>query len=223
MKKAFIFLGPPGCGKGTQTDFLSKELKLPHVDTGSLLRKNIKEGTEIGKVAKGFIDKGQLVPIEVVSTVIKNRLAEADCANGYILDGFPRSMEQAEALDSILDELNSTVTKNDIQAIYFDISNDVLIERLVNRRSCPKCGKIYNLKTSAPKVDGKCDDCGVELVQRKDDTKETALLRFETYDMETKPLLDFYTNRGNLFKINANQSIEDVWKELLDTIGVKQR
>ena len=123
MTKAFIFLGPPGCGKGTQTELLARELKLPHIDTGSLLRKNIKEGTDIGLVAKGFIDKGQLVPINVVSTVIKNRLMEADCANGYILDGFPRSLEQAGDLDKILDELNGNIKKEDIMAVYFDIPN----------------------------------------------------------------------------------------------------
>ena len=167
MTKAFIFLGPPGCGKGTQTELLARELKLPHIDTGSLLRKNIKEGTDIGLVAKGFIDKGQLVPINVVSTVIKNRLMEADCANGYILDGFPRSLEQAGELDKILDELNGNIKKEDIMAVYFDIPNEVLVERLVNRRSCPKCGKIYNIKTSAPKKEGFCDDCDVELIQNQ--------------------------------------------------------
>lgn len=220
MTKAFIFLGPPGCGKGTQTELLAKELKLPHVDTGSLLRKNIKEGTEVGLVAKGFIDKGQLVPIEVVSTVIKNRLKEDDCKNGYILDGYPRSLEQAYALDNILDELQQDL---EVEAIYFDIPTDVLVERLVNRRSCPKCGKIYNLKTSAPKVNGKCDDCNTDLIQRKDDTKETAALRFETYEKETRPLLEFYTKRGNLKKVNANQSIDSVWNDLIKLIDVKQK
>lgn len=220
MTKAFIFLGPPGCGKGTQTELLAKELKLPHVDTGSLLRKNIKEGTEVGLVAKGFIDKGQLVPIEVVSTVIKNRLKEDDCKNGYILDGYPRSLEQAYALDNILDELKQDL---EVEAIYFDIPTDVLVERLVNRRSCPKCGKIYNLKTSAPKVNGKCDDCNTDLIQRKDDTKETAALRFETYEKETRPLLEFYTKRGNLKKVNANQSIDSVWSDLIKLIDVKQK
>ncbi len=217
MTKAFIFLGPPGCGKGTQTDILSKELNLPHVDTGSLLRKNISEKTEIGKIAQGYIDKGQLVPLEVVSTVIKNRLMEDDCKNGYILDGFPRSLEQAGALDKIIEELNQKI---EMTAVYFDIPTEVLVERLVNRRSCPKCGKIYNIKTSAPKVENKCDDCKVDLIQRKDDTKETALLRFETYEKETHPLLDFYTKRGVLKTINANQPVKDVWAELAKIAGI---
>ena len=212
MTKAFIFLGPPGCGKGTQTDLLSKELHLPHIDTGALLRKNIKEGTEIGLVAKGYIDKGQLVPIEVVSTVIKNRLMESDCNGGYILDGYPRSLEQADALDKIIEELKQDV---DITAVYFDIPTEVLVERLVNRRSCPVCGKIYNLKTLAPKIEGKCDTCNVDLIQRKDDTEETAYLRFKTYENETHPLLDFYTKRGILKKLNANQALEKVWEDLL--------
>lgn len=218
--KGFIFLGPPGCGKGTQTDILSKELNLPHIDTGSLLRKNIKEGTEIGVVAKGYIDKGQLVPIEVVSAVIKNRLAEDDCKKGYILDGYPRSLEQAYALDDIIKELKMDV---ELTAFYFDIPTSVLVERLVNRRSCPVCGKIYNLKTSAPKIEGKCDICKVDLIQRKDDTEETALLRFETYNKETHPLLDFYTKRGILKKINANQSIDKVWEELSKLANVKEK
>lgn len=215
MTKAFIFLGPPGCGKGTQTDLLSKELNLPHIDTGSLLRKNIDEGTEIGLIAKGFIDKGRLVPVNVVSTVIKNRLNLPDCKNGYILDGFPRSLEQAFALDKILDETDSDIKKENITAIYFDIPKEVLVDRLINRRSCPKCGKIYNLKTFAPKISGVCDVCGFNLIQRKDDTEETALLRFKTYENETYPLLEFYTKRGNLKTINADQKIESVWNDLI--------
>ncbi len=219
MKKVFIFLGPPGCGKGTQTDVLSKELNIPHVDTGSLLRENIKNETEFGKIAKGFIDKGQLVPIEVVQSVINERISRPDCKDGYILDGFPRSIEQAQALKNMWENSPFKFSKDEKVAIYFDIPTDVLVERLVNRRSCPKCGKIYNLKSSAPKNDGKCDICNVELVQRKDDTKETAVLRFETYNNETKPLLDFYKKDGILVQINANQSIEAVYNELKNAIN----
>ncbi len=218
MTKAFIFLGPPGCGKGTQTDLLAAELKLPHIDTGSLLRKNIEDKTEVGLIAKGFIDKGRLVPIDVVSNVIKNRLISPDCNNGYILDGFPRSLEQALALDKILDEINSKIKKEDILAIYFDIPNDVLVERLVNRRSCPKCGKIYNLLTNPPKTSGICDVCKTELIQRKDDTRETAELRFKTYENETHPLLEFYTKRGNIATVNANRPIDKVWSDLINLV-----
>lgn len=219
MKKVFIFLGPPGCGKGTQTDKLSGELNIPHIDTGSLLRENIKNETEFGKIAKGFIDKGQLVPIQVVESVIKERISRPDCKEGYILDGFPRSIEQAEALKRMWEESSFKFPKEEKVAVYFDIPTDVLVERLVNRRSCPKCGKIYNLKTSAPKIAGKCDICDVELVQRKDDTKETAVLRFETYNNETKPLLDFYKNEGILVQINANQGIDAVYSELKKMIN----
>ena len=219
MKKVFIFLGPPGCGKGTQTDTLSKELEIPHIDTGSLLRENIKNETEFGKIAKSFIDKGQLVPIEVVASVIGERISREDCREGYILDGFPRSIEQAEALKNMWEKSPYKFKKNEKVAVYFDIPTDVLVERLINRRSCPKCGKIYNLKSSAPKVEGKCDICNVDLIQRKDDTKETAVLRFETYNRETKPLLDFYKNEGILVQINANQGIDAVYKELKSVIN----
>lgn len=219
MKKVFIFLGPPGCGKGTQTDTLSKELNIPHIDTGSLLRENIKNETEFGKIAKSFIDKGQLVPIEVVASVIGERISREDCKTGYILDGFPRSIEQAESLKAMWGKSPYKFEKEEKVAVYFDIPTDVLVERLVNRRSCPVCGKIYNLKSSAPKVEGKCDICNVELIQRKDDTEETAVLRFETYNRETKPLLDFYKKEGILVQINANQGIDAVYSELKKVIN----
>ncbi len=219
MKKVFIFLGPPGCGKGTQTDVLSKDLKIPHIDTGSLLRENIKNQTEFGKIAKGFIDKGQLVPIDVVQSVINERISREDCRNGYILDGFPRSVEQADALKKMWENSPFKFNKEDKIAVYFDIPTDVLVERLVNRRSCPKCGKIYNLVSSAPKNEGVCDICNEALIQRKDDTKETAVLRFETYNKETKPLLDYYKNEGLLVQINANQGIDAVYSELKNAIN----
>jgi len=218
MKKVFIFLGPPGCGKGTQTDILSRELNIPHVDTGSLLRENIKNGTEYGKIAKGFIDKGQLVPIEVVEHVIGERISRPDCKEGYILDGFPRSTEQALALKKMWENSPYKFEKSEKAAIYFDIPTDVLVERLVNRRSCPKCGKIYNLISTPPKNEGRCDICDVELTRRKDDTKETAVLRFETYDRETKPLLDFYKKEGIFVQVNANQPIDKVYSELKSVI-----
>lgn len=217
MKKELIFLGPPACGKGTQTNKLAEFLKFPHVDTGSLLRNEIKNNTEAGIEAKKFIDKGQLVPAELVAKIIKNRLSKDDCKNGYILDGYPRSLEQAEKLEIINKEIN---TDNDVdfRAVYFDIDTKILVERIVNRRSCPVCGEIYNLEFKPPKVEGHCDKDGAELVQRKDDTREVAQARFDTYFHETAPLIDYYKNKGVLRTIDANGTIDEVWERLLDVI-----
>ena len=219
MKKELIFLGPPACGKGTQTTKLAEFLNLPHVDTGSLLRAEIKNQTPDGVVAKSFIDKGQLVPVELVAKIIKNRLSQDDCRDGYILDGYPRSVEQADKLDVINNEINSKRdVEVDFRAIYFDIDTNVLVERIVNRRSCPVCGEIYNLAFKAPKKDGICDKCGTELVQRKDDTREVAQARFDTYFHETAPLIEYYKNKGTLKTIDANGSIDEVWERLLEVI-----
>lgn len=218
MKKEFIFLGPPACGKGTQTTKLAEYLGFPHIDTGSLLRAEIKKGTPNGIVAKSFIDKGNLVPVELVASIIKDRLSEDDCRDGYILDGYPRSVEQADMLDIINSDINGN-TKVDFKAIYFDLNQDVLISRIVNRRSCPTCGEIYNLKFKPTKVEGICDKCGAELVQRKDDTEEIAKARFETYFHETAPLIDYYKNKGALKTINAEGSIDEVWERLLEVIN----
>lgn len=216
MKKAYIFMGPPGCGKGTQTAHLADFLKLPHIDTGSLLRANIKAGTPDGIIAKGFIDKGRLVPVELVGRVIKNRLLEPDAQNGYILDGFPRSMEQTKILERIQEEIGLDVQN---VAFYFDIENHTLVERLVNRRSCPVCGKIYNVISNKPKVEGKCDIDGADLIQRTDDNEETAKLRFKTYEEQTKPILDYFREKGILHTINADQSIQAVWNEIKEIVG----
>ena len=217
MKKELIFLGPPACGKGTQTNRLSEFLGFPHVDTGSLLRAEISKESEEGKIAKSFIDKGQLVPAELVGRIIAKRLAENDCENGYVLDGYPRSLEQAK----MLEEINKSVDKEeevDFRATYFDLDTDILISRIVNRRSCPKCGEIYNLKFKAPKNEGKCDVCGTELTQRKDDNEETAKARFETYFRETAPLIDYYKEKNVLSTINADGSIDEVWERLLQVV-----
>ena len=218
MKKVFIFLGPPGSGKGTQTSRLADKLSIPHIDTGSLLRKNIQDGTEQGIIAKGFIDKGQLVPIEVVSNVIKERLLKDDCMDGYILDGFPRSIEQAEALKRITEEIGRFSLKDDAIAIYFEIETEALVHRLVNRRSCPKCGTIYNLVSNPPKIMDYCDICDTKLITRKDDNEETARLRFVTYEKETAPLYDYFKQMGILKEIDADRSILEIWEEIKEVV-----
>ncbi|MBQ7764783.1 nucleoside monophosphate kinase [bacterium] len=217
MKKELIFLGPPACGKGTQTNKLSEFLGFPHIDTGSLLRAEIAKETEEGLVAKSFIDKGQLVPIDLVATIIGKKLAEEDCKNGYVLDGYPRSLEQAIKLD----EINAKVDgENEVsfKAIYFDIDTQILIDRIVNRQSCPKCGEIYNKKFKPSKIENICDKCNVELKTRDDDTEEIARKRFDTYYEQTAPLIKFYEDKGVLHKIDANGSIDEVWARLIKAV-----
>lgn len=218
MKREFIFLGPPACGKGTQTDKLSKFLGFPHIDTGSLLRAEIAKETEEGKIAKSFIDKGQLVPVDLVGTIIGKKLAGDDCKNGYVLDGYPRSLEQAK----MLDEINAKVDENNevkFKAIYFDIDMELLIERIIYRQSCPICGEIYNKKFKPSKVEDVCDKCNVALKTRDDDNEEIARKRFETYFEQTAPLVKFYEDKGVLYKIDANGSIDEVWERLLDVVN----
>lgn len=213
MKTELIMVGPPASGKGTQTKKLAAETGLKHVDTGSMLREAVAAGTEAGNIAKGFMDKGQLVPVEIVARIIKERLMKDDCKNGFILDGFPRSLEQAEILDKILGEIDANKDVN-LKVIYFDIPMDNLVERIVNRRSCPACGAIFNIKTMTLKNDGKCDNCDTELVQRADDNEETAKSRFNTYFEQTAPLTELYEKRGNLVKINAAGTIDEVFESL---------
>ena len=217
MKKELIFLGPPACGKGTQTNMLSEYLKFPHVDTGSLLRAEIAKESENGKIAKSYIDKGHLVPPELVGSIIRNRLSEQDCAGGYVLDGYPRSLEQAK----LLEEINANIDKEPVsfKAVYFDIDTQILIERIIYRQSCPKCGEIYNKKFRPSKVENMCDKCNVELKTRADDNAEIAKARFETYFRETAPLIEFYEQKGVLYKIDANGSINEVWERLLEVIN----
>ncbi len=217
MKKELIFLGPPACGKGTQTAKLAEYFGFPHVDTGSLLRAEISAGTENGKIAKQFIDKGNLVPVELVGAIIKDRLSQDDCKDGFILDGFPRSVEQADLLEVIRKELDGD-NEVDFRATYFDLPTDILIARIVNRRSCKNCGEIYNLKFKPPVKANVCDKCGGELVQRKDDNEETAKARFDTYFNETAPLIEYYKSKGVLSTIDANGSIDEVWERLLKVV-----
>jgi len=217
MKQEFIFIGPPGSGKGTQTKMLSKEYNLPHIDTGSLLREAVASGSEEGKLANSFMEKGQLVPIELVSKIIKNRLLKDDCKNGFILDGYPRSLEQAYALDDILSEIDKG-TDIKPQVFYFEVDQSKLVERLVNRRSCSKCGAIYNLKTMNLKDENICEKCGGKLIRREDDTEEVATKRFKTYFEQTAPLIELYSKRNMLVKLDASLDIETIYKNLTGAI-----
>ena len=218
MKQELIFLGPPACGKGTQTNKLSEYLGYPHVDTGSLLRAEIAKETDEGKIAKSFIDKGQLVPTELVGKIIGKKLAAEDCKNGYVLDGYPRSLEQANMLEKINSEIDGA-EKVSFKAIYFDIDTQVLIERIIYRQSCPICGEIYNKKFKPSKKENICDKCNVELTTRADDNEEIAKARFATYFEQTAPLIKFYEEKGVLHKIDANGSIDEVWERLLQVIN----
>ncbi len=217
MKKELIFMGPPASGKGTQTKKLAKDTGFVHVDTGSLLREAMANNTDAGKIAKDYVEKGQLVPVEVVANIIKERLKQDDVQQGFILDGFPRSLEQAHMLDDMLKEIDAGKEVK-TTVIYFDIPIDNLMERIVYRRSCPKCGAIFNIKTMPIIKEGVCDYCQTELVQRKDDTEEIAKKRFETYFSQTAPLIDFYEKRGNLVKLDATGSIDEIYEKLKTVI-----
>ncbi len=218
MKQEFIFIGPPGSGKGTQTKMLSEDFNLPHIDTGALLRETIASGSDEGKLAASFMDNGQLVPTELVSRIIKNRLLKDDCKNGFILDGYPRSIEQAQALDAILSEVdkNTDITPT---VFYFDVNQEKLVQRLINRRSCSKCGSIYNIKTMNLEDETKCPACGGTLIRRDDDTEEVANKRFETYFRQTAPLIEMYENRNWLKKLDASLDIESIYNNLKGAIN----
>lgn len=218
MKTEMIFLGPPASGKGTQTDRLSKELNLPHIDTGSLLRAEIAANTEDGKIAKGFIDKGQLVPAQLVAQIIIKKLFSEDAKNGYILDGFPRSIEQAEIMEKALEEANVDKSSKRI-VIKMEVDRNLLLDRIVNRRMCKSCGKIYNLKSMLPKKVGVCDVCGGELYQRSDDNAEVASKRFDTYNTQTAPLVEYYMNKGLLVEVNANNTPDEIYQDILKVIS----
>lgn len=206
-----VFLGAPGSGKGTQADILSEKLSIPHVDTGSMLRAAVAEGTEYGKIAQKHMELGELVPPEIVIGIIKERLQKTDCNNGFILDGFPRNTIQAEGLDAILKEINKEITC----VLNIEVNEDLLTDRLVYRRTCNNCGAKYNLKFSAPKNESKCDKCNGELTQRSDDNLENTKRRFKTYKDETEPLIEYYQKRNKLINIDGNSSVDSIFNEVI--------
>ena len=206
-----ILLGAPGAGKGTQAERLSKELSIPTISTGNILRAAIKNGTPTGLKAKSFMDAGQLVPDEVIIGIITERLAEDDCANGYILDGVPRTIAQAEAIESAGIHFDAVVS--------IEISDETIMERMSGRRVCENCGASYHLVAVPPKQPGVCDSCGGKLVQRKDDAPETVKSRLAVYHKETEPLKDFYQQRGLLKPVENQPTVDGTLQAILRALG----
>lgn len=209
-----ILLGLPGVGKGTQAKKLEASLKIPHIATGDIFRKAIKNETPLGKKAKSFIDAGELVPDEVTIGIVEERLTEADCKDGFILDGFPRTIAQAEALDEILAEQNRELDL----AIYLQAEIDILVKRLAGRRVCVDCGATYHVKNDPPEVEGVCDKCGGEVIQRSDDQEETVKKRIEVNKAKTAKLADYYQNKGILHEVQSTGGIDKVQQRLMELI-----
>ena len=208
-------MGPPGAGKGTQAANLVKKFNIPHISTGDMFRAAVKEGTELGKQAKACMDAGKLVPDEVTIGIVRERLAKDDCKKGFILDGFPRTVEQADALKGILDELGLQLTR----VLNIHVPAEDLIERAVGRRICKQCGATYHVKFHPTKVEGQCDDCGGELYQRKDDNEATMKNRLSVYEASTKPLIDYYSKAGLYTEIDGRQPIDKVTDDLVSVLS----
>jgi adenylate kinase len=208
MRRVVILLGPPGAGKGTQAQRLSAALSLPHVATGDLFRENLAQGTDLGRRAKKYMDAGQLVPDELVLEMLFDRVAKPDARGGYLLDGFPRTLAQAEALENRLEKSTR------VQVVNLLVPDSVLLERITGRRTCTQCGRVFHAKNAKPKVADECDACGSALVQRTDDTEAVFGKRLAVYRAQTQPLEGFYRKRGLLSSVDGNRSPDDVFKDL---------
>lgn len=210
-----IMLGAPGAGKGTQAKMIADKYQVPHVSTGDIFRANIKEGTELGKEAKTYMDKGLLVPDELTVKILLDRVAKEDCKNGYVLDGFPRTIPQAEVLDKALSEMGDAID----YAIDVEVPDENIIRRMSGRRACLACGATYHIVHVPPKKEGICDRCGKELVLRDDDKPETVKNRLEVYHDQTQPLIDFYTKKGILKTVDGTQDMNDVFAAIVTILG----
>jgi len=207
-----ILLGAPGAGKGTQAEILSKELGIPTISTGNILRAAMKNGTPVGLKAKSYVEAGQLVPDDVIIGIIQERLAQPDCENGYILDGVPRTIPQAEAMEKMGVEIEC--------ALSIEIEDEVIVERMGGRRTCKECSQTFHIVSNPPKQEGICDFCGGELTIRKDDAPETVKARLETFHKETEPLKEFYAQRGKLKTVENRPSIEATTAAIKETLGI---
>lgn len=205
-----VLMGLPGAGKGTQAERIVEKYGIPHISTGDMFRAAMKEGTELGLKAKSFMDEGALVPDEVTIGIVRERLSKLDCQDGFLLDGFPRTVAQAEALEGILEALGKKID----YVINVDVDKDILMARLTGRRICKSCGATYHLVFNPPAVEGKCDRCGGELYQRADDNEETVQNRLDVNLKQTEPLLDFYRQKGYLKDINGQQEIGKVFEDI---------
>ena len=210
-----IMLDAPGAGKGTQAKKIAAKYDIPHISTGDIFRANIKNGTELGKKAKTYMDQGLLVPDELVVDLVVDRVNQEDCKNGYVLDGFPRTIPQAEALDKALTELGQKVD----YAIDVDVPDENIVRRMGGRRACVGCGATYHLEYAPTKVEGVCDVCGKELILRDDDKPETVKKRLGVYHEQTQPLIDYYTNAGILKTVDGTIDINDVFQAIVDILG----
>ncbi|ACJ32510.1 Adenylate kinase [Anoxybacillus flavithermus WK1] len=210
-----VLMGLPGAGKGTQAEKIVEKYKIPHISTGDMFRAAIKEGTELGLQAKSYMDRGDLVPDEVTIGIVRERLSKDDCQNGFLLDGFPRTVAQAEALETLLQQLDRSID----YVINIEVDKSILMERLTGRRICKECGATYHLVFNPPAQAGVCDKCGGELYQRADDNEATVANRLEVNMKQTQPLLDFYEAKGYLRNINGQQHIDQVFADICELLG----
>jgi len=212
-----ILLGAPGAGKGTQAAVLTEKLNVPHISTGDIFRENIKKGTELGRKAKEYMDKGALVPDEITVGIVKDRISRPDCSKGFILDGFPRTIYQAEYLDKVLKDLGVDID----HVLDIHVADEEIIERLSGRRVCKACGATYHVKYNPPAKEGTCDQCGSQLIQRDDDKKETVAERLKTYHRQTEPLIEFYKQKGKLVTVEGQDSINETTRLVFEALGVE--
>ena len=210
-----IMLGAPGAGKGTQAKKIAEKYQIPHISTGDIFRANIKGGTELGMKAKAFMDQGQLVPDEITIGMLMDRIKEDDCKNGYVLDGFPRTIPQAESLTKALADLGDKID----YAINVDVPDEAIVTRMSGRRACLKCGATYHIKYNAPKTEGICDTCGEKLVLRDDDKPETVQKRLTVYHEQTQPLIDYYKKEGCLAEVDGTKDLDVVFQDIVAILG----
>jgi adenylate kinase len=206
-----LFFGPPGAGKGTQAKKVAKEFDIVHISTGDILRDAVSKGTELGKKAKAIMDRGELVSDEIMNRLVKEKLEELD---SFILDGYPRTLDQAKFLDQATKELKKEIDA----AVLIDVSEEEIVKRISNRRVCPNCGKVYNLISLKPKEDEKCDVCGTKLIQRDDDKEEVVRERYKVYKKNTEPVIEYYRKNNKIITIDGAQNVEDVTKELFNIL-----
>ncbi|NCB42360.1 MAG: adenylate kinase [Clostridia bacterium] len=212
--KIVVLLGPPGAGKGTQASKIAKKYSIPHISTGDIFRHNVKEGTPLGKKAKSYMDQGHLVPDELVCDLVEDRLSQSDCVNGYLLDGFPRTVFQAQHFDQSLENSNHEISL----VLDIRVSEDILLSRMIGRRICKNCGKLYHIVNMPPQKDGICDVCGGEVYQRADDSAETVKNRFKVYIEQTSPLTEYYEKIGKLITLDGAKDPDELFVQICDLL-----